>query len=64
MRYIRIKAVFAASGWRCALAACGDAGDDDDEHVDVKARGERRRRVRRRHPDEGARRATARSSSA
>jgi glutamate transport system substrate-binding protein len=36
MRFIRTKAVFAAAALAFSLAACGDAGDDD-EGKDVKA---------------------------
>lgn len=36
MRLIRTKAVIAAVGLALSLAACGDAGSDDDEGVDVK----------------------------
>jgi len=38
MKYLRIKAAFAAAGMALALAACGDAGDDDsDDGPDVEA---------------------------
>ena len=30
MKYLRIKAAFAATGLALALAACGDAGSDED----------------------------------
>ena len=36
MRFLRIKAAFAATGMALALAACGDAGSDD-EGSDVEA---------------------------
>ncbi len=38
MKYLRIKAAFAATGMALALAACGDAGNDDsDDAPDVEA---------------------------
>jgi glutamate transport system substrate-binding protein len=38
MKYLRIKAAFAATGMALALAACGDAGNDDgDDSPDVEA---------------------------
>jgi len=38
MKYLRIKAAFAATGMALALAACGDAGNDDgDDGPDVEA---------------------------
>ncbi len=36
MRFIRAKAVVAGVGLALSLAACGDAGDDDDNGTDVK----------------------------
>jgi len=36
MRFIRTKAVFAAAGLAFTLAACGEAGDEDTDSVDVE----------------------------
>jgi len=36
MRFTRTKAAVAGLGLAISLAACGDAGDDDSEGVDVE----------------------------
>ena len=36
MRLIRTKAAVAGLGLALSLVACGDAGDDDSEGVDVE----------------------------
>jgi glutamate transport system substrate-binding protein len=37
MKYLRIKAALVATGLALTMAACGDAGDDDDNGTDVEA---------------------------
>ena len=56
MRFIRTKAVVAGLGLALSLAACGDAGDSDDDEPDVEVADNAADELRRRHPDEGARR--------
>ena len=55
MRLIRTKAAVAGVGLALSLAACGDAGSDD-EGTRRRGRGGLRRQVRGRHPDGRARR--------
>ena len=49
MRFIRTKAVVAVVGLGLSMAACGDAGDDDEDTPEVAAR-RTRRPPRGRHP--------------